>query len=109
MNWYQRVWQYVDVSYNSAATTIINRHLPTPLRRRSLRRTGLRRGVPPISVPVGGGNSCSGLSFMRWARARVDSIAGLDIGVDIFYETFTAYKAGQHLSATARSQPCRHL
>jgi hypothetical protein len=96
-NWATSVYGgYVDVSYNSAAKTIINRHLPGAAATNVCGVPVAGAVWPPISLPAGGGgNSCSpDFSFMQvGSRTQWTPIAGLDIGVDISYtKLYTAYK-----------------
>jgi len=87
---------YVDVSYNNAAKTIINSHLPGT--------TGsIQCGVavagsvwPAITMTGGGvGNSCTpNFSFFQvGTRTEFTPVQGFGLGLDVFYTHLnTAYK-----------------
>jgi len=96
-NWATSVYGgYVDVSYNNAAKTIINRHLPGAAGTNVCGVPVSGAVWPPITLPAGGaGNSCSpDFSFMQvGSRTQWTPVHGLEIGVDVFYtKLFTAYK-----------------
>ena len=102
---YQRRWSphwatsvyggYVDVTYNNAAKTIANRHLPGAAGTTPCGVPVAGSVWPPINFVAGSGNSCSpDFSFMQvGSRTQWTPVAGLDIGLDVFYtKLFTAYK-----------------
>jgi hypothetical protein len=103
---YQHIWNprwrtslyggYVDVSYNDAAKTIINSHLPGAA-------SSIQCGVavanavwPPITMTGGGaGNSCTpDFSFYQiGTRTEFTPVRGFGLGLDVFYTRLnTAYK-----------------
>lgn len=102
---YQRQWSrewmtslyggYVNVSYNDAAKTIINAHLPGAAGTTPCGVPVAGSVWPPVNVPVGGNNSCNpNYSFMQvGSRTQWNPVAGLDIGLDVFYtRLYSAYK-----------------
>jgi porin-like protein len=104
---YQHMWNqmwrtslyggYVDVSYNAAAKTIINSHLPGA-------SGSIQCGVavastvwPPVDVTASGGvgNSCTpNFSFFQLgSRTEFTPVRGFGIGLDVFWTHLnTAYK-----------------
>jgi hypothetical protein len=96
-NWATSVYGgYVNVSYNDAATNIINRHLPGAAGTVPCGVPVAGAVWPPVNVPVGGGgNSCSpDFSFMQvGSRTQWTPISGFEMGLDVFYtKLFTAYQ-----------------
>ena len=96
-NWATSVYGgYVDVSYNNAAKTIINRHLPGAAGTNVCGVPVTGAVWPPVTLPAGGaGNSCTpDFSFLQvGSRTKWTPVHGLEIGVDVFYtRLFTAYK-----------------
>jgi len=103
---YEHVWSphwrtsvyggYTEVNYNSAATEIINRHLPGAAGTTPCGVPVAGAVWPPVNVPVGGGgNSCSPdySYFQVGSRTQWNPVLGLDIGLDVFYTHLnTAYK-----------------
>jgi hypothetical protein len=103
---YQHIWNpmwrtslyggYVDVSYNDAAKTIINSHLPGAA-------ASLQCGVPvagavwpPVTMTGGGaGNGCTpNFSFYQiGTRTEFTPVRGFGLGLDVFWTHLnTAYK-----------------
>ena len=95
-NWATSVYGgYVDVDYNANATRIANSHLPGAAGTTPCGVPVAGSVWPPVNIPVGTPNSCSpDFSFMQLGtRTQWTPIAGLDIGVDVFYtKLFSAYK-----------------
>ena len=117
---YEHVWNpewrtsvyggYTDVNYNAAATTIINSHLPGAAGTVPCGVPVAGAVWPPVNVPVGGGgNSCSPdySYFQIGSRTQWNPVAGLDIGLDVFYTHLnTAYKgASANLYGATGAQP----
>jgi Porin subfamily len=96
-NWATSVYGgYVDVSYNSAAKTIIARHLPGAAGSNVCGVPVAGAVWPPVNIPTGSsGAICNpDFSFMQvGTRTQWTPIVGFAIGVDIAYtKLFTAHK-----------------
>jgi hypothetical protein len=103
--YYQHIWNprwrtswfggYVNISYNQAATDIINSHLPGAAGTRPCGVPVAGAVWPPINIPVGSGNSCSpNWSFYEiGTRTQFNPVPQLDIGLEVLYtHVNTAYK-----------------
>jgi hypothetical protein len=95
-NWRTSVYGgYVDVSYNDAAKTIINSHLPGAAGTSPCGVPVAGAVWPPLNIPVGSDNSCTpDFSFYQvGTRTQWNPVAGLDVGLDVLYTHLnSAYK-----------------
>ncbi len=86
---------YVAVSYNDAARTIINSHLPGVAGTAPCGIPRAGTAWPPVTITPGSPNSCSpDFSFYQvGSRTQFNPHPLIDIGLDVFYTRLnTAYK-----------------
>jgi hypothetical protein len=105
LTYYQHIWNprwrtswfggYVNISYNQAATNIINSHLPGAAGSTPCGVPVAGSVWPPITITAGNGNSCSpNWSFYEiGTRTQFNPVAQLDIGLELLYtKVNTAFK-----------------